>query len=102
MAPPEVSSFILCCPTAGASAIEALPAWLFGKSDSAMRFSLLNIIMFQVYILHFTRVRPQSAPVLYKEIAVLLVKDAIKPVPRTYFIEPKKSGELIPILEILE
>ncbi len=54
-----------------------------------------------------TSVAVRNAPVLRKEIAVLLAKDAIEPVPPAevrqgfyspYFIVPKKGGGLRPIM----
>ncbi len=59
--------------------------------------------------IHSTTVRAADAPILRAEIAVLLAKDAIEPVPPAdmrsgfyspYFIVPKKSGELRPILDL--
>ncbi len=56
-----------------------------------------------------TSVAVQNAPVLREEIAVLLAKDAIEPVPPAemrqgfyspYFIVPKKAGGLRPILDL--
>ncbi len=56
-----------------------------------------------------TSVAVRNAPVLHEEIAVLLAKDAIKPVPPAemrqgfyspYFIVPKKGGGLRPILDL--
>ncbi len=56
-----------------------------------------------------TSVAVQNAPVLREEIAVLLAKDAIEPVPPAerrqgfyspYFIVPKKRGGLRPILDL--
>ncbi len=56
-----------------------------------------------------TSVAVWNAPVLSKEIAVLLAKDAIEPVPSAerrqgfyspYFIVPKKRGSLRPILDL--
>ncbi len=56
-----------------------------------------------------TSVAVRNAPVLRKEIAVLLAKDAIEPVPPAerrqgfyspYFIVPKKRGGLRPILDL--
>ncbi len=56
-----------------------------------------------------TSVAVQNAPVLREEIAVLLAKDAIEPVPPAemrqgfyspYFIIPKKGGGLRPILDL--
>ncbi len=58
---------------------------------------------------HFTSVKAVDAPVLCAEIAVLLAKDAIEPVPPAdmrsgfyspYFIVPKRSGGLQPILDL--
>ncbi len=57
----------------------------------------------------FTSVLNKDAPVLHAEIAVLLAKDAIEPVPPAemksgfyspYFIVPKKGGGLQPILDL--
>ncbi len=59
--------------------------------------------------IHFTTVRAADAPILRAEIAVLLAKDAIEPVPPAdmrsgfyspYFIVPKKGGGLRPILDL--
>ncbi len=56
-----------------------------------------------------TSVAVRNAPVLREEIAVLLAKDAIEPVPPAemrqgfyspYFIVPKKGGGLRPILDL--
>ncbi len=56
-----------------------------------------------------TSVAVRNAPVLCEEIAVLLAKDAIEPVPPAemrqgcyspYFIVPKKGGGLRPILDL--
>ncbi len=56
-----------------------------------------------------TSVAVRNAPVLHEEIAVLLAKDAIEPVPPAerrqgfyspYFIVPKKRGGLRPILDL--
>ncbi len=56
-----------------------------------------------------TSVAVRNAPVLREEIAVLLAKDAIKPVPPAemrqgiyspYFIVPKKGGGIRPILDL--
>ncbi len=58
---------------------------------------------------HFTSVKAVDAPVLCAEIAVLLAKDAIERVPPAdmrsgfyspYFIVPKRSGGLRPILDL--
>ncbi len=59
--------------------------------------------------IHFTTVRAADAPILRAEIAVLLAKDAIDPVPPSdmrsgfyspYFIVTKKGGGLRPILDL--
>ncbi len=59
--------------------------------------------------IHFTAVKAADAPILRAEIAVLLAKDAIEPVPPAdmrsgfyspYFIVPKKGGGLRPILDL--
>ncbi len=59
--------------------------------------------------IRFTSVKAVNAPVLRAEIAVLLAKDAIEPVPPAsmrsgfcspYLIVPKKSGGLWPILDL--
>ncbi len=59
--------------------------------------------------IRFTSVKAIDAPVLRAEIAVLLAKDAIEPVPPAdmrsgfyspYFIVPKKNGGLRPILHL--
>ncbi len=59
--------------------------------------------------IHFTAVRAADDPILRAEIAVLLAKDAIEPVPPAdmrsgfyspYFIVPKKGGGLRPILDL--
>ncbi len=56
-----------------------------------------------------TSVAVRNAPVLREEIAILLAKDAIEPVPPAkmrqgfhspYFIVPKKGGGLRPILDL--
>ncbi len=59
--------------------------------------------------IRFTSVLNKDAPVLRAEVAVLLAKDAIEPVPPAkmksgfyspYFIVPKKGGGLRPILDL--
>ncbi len=59
--------------------------------------------------IRFTLVLNKDAPVLRAEVAVLLAKDAIEPVPPAemksgfyspYFIVPKKGGGLRPILDL--
>ncbi len=82
------------------------PACLAGSRaqfDSATRFSSPGDGVLE------TSVAVRNAPVLREEIAVLLAKDAIKPVPSAemrqgfyspYFIVPKKGGGLRPILDL--
>ncbi len=108
------------CPIAGTSVARLLPlaqslgAWLALPSPS--RWLLWTIRL--GYAIQFTRhphkfrgIRFTSvkAPVLRAEIAVLLAKYAIEPVPLAdmrsgfyspYFIVPKKSGGLRPILDL--
>ncbi len=59
--------------------------------------------------IRFTSVLSKDAPVLRAEVAILLAKDAIEPVPPAemksgfnspYFIVPKKDGGLRPILDL--
>ncbi len=112
------------CPTAGTSVgpvgsacTEPLGAWLAlpspsggscGPSDSATRFSSPGVPP-KFRGIRFTSVKAVDAPVLRAEIAVLLAKDAIEPVTPAdmrsgfyspYFIVPKKSGGLRPILNL--
>ncbi len=87
------------------------PACLAGSRtqfDSATRFSSPgDLPSFNGFL--ETSVAVRNAPVLRKEIAVLLAKDAIEPVPPAemrqgfyspYFIVPKKGGGLRPILDL--
>ncbi len=110
------------CLTTGTSVAPLVPlarslgAWLALPSPS--RWLLRNIrlgyaIQFarrppKFRGIRFTSVKPADAPVLRAEIAVLLAKDAIEPVPPAdmrsglfspYFIVPKKGGGLRPILD---
>ncbi len=111
------------CPTTGTSVAPLVPlarslgAWLALPSPSRW---LLRTIRFGCAIqfarrppkfrgIRFTSVKPADAPVLRAEIAVLLAKDAIEPVPPAdmrsglfspYFIVPKKGGGLRPILDL--
>ncbi len=94
----------------------ASPLWDPGSSA----WMLQNTIRLG-YAIQFTRRPPKissiletsmaarNAPVLHEEIAVLLAKDAIEPVPPAemrqgfyspYFIVPKKGGGLRPILDL--
>ncbi len=111
------------CPTAGTSVSPLVPlarslrAWLAlpGPSRWLLRTIRLGYaIQFarrppKFRGVHFTSVKAVDAPVLCAEIAVLLAKDAIEPVPPAdmrsgfyspYFIVPKKSGGLRPILDL--
>ncbi len=111
------------CPTAGTSVgslvslVRFWGAWLALPNPSRW---LLRTIRLSYAIqfarrppkyrgIHSTTVRAADAPILRAEIAVLLAKDAIEPVPAAdmrsgfyspYFIVPKKSGGLRPILDL--
>ncbi len=111
------------CPTAGTSVgslvslVRFWGAWLALPNPSRW---LLRTIRLSYAIqfarqppkyrgIHFTTVRAADAPILRAEIAVLLAKDAIEPVPPAdmrsgfyspYFIVPKKGGGLRPILDL--
>ncbi|KAL0150903.1 hypothetical protein M9458_053822 [Cirrhinus mrigala] len=113
------------CPTAGTSTtIPLIPlarqlgAWLALPSSSRWLIRMVRL----GYAIQFARRPPKfrgihfkfvqsdtDASVLRAEVAVLLVKDTIKPVPPAemkagfyspYFIVPKKSGGLQPILDL--
>src|SRR5512146_1866830 len=112
------------CPTAGTSAIvamtplaRALPAWLARASPSRWLIRTIRLgyaIQFakrppKFTGVYFSRVNPLSAPVLREEIAALLAKGAIEPVPPAEmesgfyspsFIVPKKTGGSRPILDL--
>ncbi len=111
------------CPTVGTSVVPLVPlvqflgAWLALSSPSCWLRRTIRLgyaIQFarrppKFRGIHFTSVKAVDAPVLRTEIAVLLAKDAIEPVPpadmRTgfyspYFIVPKKGGGLRPILDL--
>ncbi len=111
------------CPTAGTSVgslvslVRFWGAWLALPNPSRwlLRTIILgNAIQFarrppKYRGIHSTTVRAADAPILRAEIAVLLAKDAIEPVPPAdmrsgfyspYFIVPKKSGGLRPILDL--
>ncbi len=111
------------CPTAGTSVGSLVPlvwflgAWLALPNPSRW---LLHTIRLGYAIqfarqppkyrgVHFTSGKEADAPILRAEIAVLLAKDAIEPVPPAdmrsgfyspYFIVPKKGGGLRPILDL--
>ncbi len=111
------------CPTVGMSVtplvplVQSLGAWL--ELPRPYRWLLRTIrlgyaIQFarrppKFRGIRFTSVLSKDAPVLRAEVAVLLAKDAIEPVPPAemksgfyspYFIVPKKDGGLRPILDL--
>ncbi len=111
------------CPTTGTSVAPLVPlarslgAWLALPSPSRWLLRTIRLgyaIQFarrppKFRGIRFTSVKPADAPVLRAEIAVLLAKDAIDPVPPAdmrsglfspYFIVPKKGGGLRPILDL--
>ncbi len=111
------------CPTTGTSVTPLVPlarslgAWLALPSPSRWLLRAIRLgyaIQFARHSpkfrgIRFTSVKPADAPVLRVEIAVLLAKDAIEPVPPAnmgsglfspYFIVPKKGGGLRPILDL--
>ncbi len=111
------------CPTTGTSVTPLVPlarslgAWLALPSPSRWLLQTIRLgyaIQFarrppKFRGIRFTSVKPADAPVLHAEIAVLLAKDAIEPVPPAdmrsglfspYFIVPKKGGGLRPILDL--
>ncbi len=124
-APPSVPSTPtpFRCTTTGTSIVpleplaQRLEAWLMLPSLSRWLTRTIRL----GYAIQFTRRPPKfngiletsvavrNAPVLREEIAVLLAKDAIEPVPPAemrqgfygpYFIVPKKVGGLRPILDL--
>ncbi len=111
------------CPTAGTPVVPLVPlvrslrAWLALTSPSRWLIRTIRLgyaIQFarrppKFRGVHFTSVKAVDTHVLRAEIAVLLAKDAIKLVPPAdmrsgfyspYFIVPKKSGGLRPILDL--
>ncbi len=111
------------CTTTGMSILpleplaQRLEAWLTLPSLSCWLTHTIQL----GYVIQFARRPPKfngvletsvavrNAPVLHEEIAVLLAKDAIEPVPPAevrqgfyspYFIVPKKGGGLRPILDL--
>ncbi len=111
------------CPTTGTSVTSLVPlarslgAWLVLPSPSPWLLRTIRLgyaIQFtrrppKFRGIRFTSVKAADAPVLRAEIAVLLAKDAIEPVPPAdmgsglfspYFIVPKKVGGLRPILDL--
>ncbi len=111
------------CPTTDTSVAPLVPlaqslgAWLALPSPSRWLLRTIRLgyaIQFarrppKFRGIRFTSVKPADAPVLRAEIAVLLAKDAIEPVPPAdmrsglfspYFIVPKKGGGLRPILDL--
>ena len=111
-------------PTVGTSAIvpirplaQCLAAWLMLPAPSRWLVRTIRLgyaIQFakrppRFRGVRFTSVAPDATPVLREEIAVLLAKDAIEPVPPAemksgfyspYFIVPKKNGGCRPILDL--
>ncbi len=113
----------LRCPTAGTSVaplvplVRSLGAWLALPRPSRWVLRTIRLgyaIQFarrspKFRGVQFTSVLNKDAPVLRAEIAVLLAKDTIEPVPPAemksgfyspYFIVPKKGGGLRPILDL--
>ncbi len=111
------------CPTAGTSVgslvslVRFWGAWLALPNPSRWLLRTIRLgyaIQFarrppKYRGIHSNTVRAADAPILRAEIAVLLAKDAIEPVPPAdmrsgfyspYFIVPKKSGGLRPILDL--
>ncbi len=113
----------LRCPTAGTSVASLVPlvrslgAWLVLPRPSRWLMRTIRLgyaIQFarrppKFRGVRFTSVLSKDAPLLRAEVAVLLAKDAIEPVPPAkmksgfyspYFIVPKKGGGLRPILDL--
>ncbi len=113
----------LRCPTAGTSVaslvplVQSLGAWLALPRPSRWLMRTIRLgyaIQFarrppKFRGVRFTSVLSKHAPLLRAEVAVLLAKDAIEPVPPAemksgfyspYFIVPKKGGGLRPILDL--
>ncbi len=111
------------CPTTGTSVTPLVPLarslgdWLAVPSPSRWLLRTIRLGYAIQFARHppkfrgirFTSVKAADAPVLRAEIAVLLAKDAIEPVPPAdmgsglfspYFIVPKKGGGLRPILDL--
>ncbi len=113
----------LRCPTAGTSVaplvplVRSLGAWLALPRPSRWLLRTIRLGYAIQFARHppkfrgvrFTSVLSKDAPVLRAEVAVLLAKDAMEPVPPAemksgfyspYFIVPKKGGGLRPILDL--
>ncbi len=111
------------CPTVGTSVTPLVPlvwslgAWLELPRPSRWLLRTIRLgyaIQFarrppKFWGIRFTSVLSKDAPVFRAEVAVLLAKDAIEPVPPAemksgfyspYFIVPKKDGGLRPILDL--
>ncbi len=111
------------CPTAGTPVVPLVPlvrslrAWLALPSPSRWLIRTIRLGYAIQFVrrppkfrgVHFTSVKAVDTHVLHAEIAVLLAKDAIGLVPPAdmrsgfyspYFIVPKKSGGLRPILDL--
>ncbi len=112
-----------CCPTVGTSVtplvplVRSLGAWLELPRPSRWLLRTIRLGYAIQFARHppkfrgirFTSVLSKDAPVLRAEVAVLLAKDAIEPVPPAemksgfyspYFIVPKKGSGLRPILDL--
>ncbi len=111
------------CPTVGTSVtplvplVRSLGAWLELPRPSRWLLRTIRLGYAIQFARHppkfrgirFTSVLSKDAPVLRAEVAVLLAKDVIEPVPPAemksgfyspYFIVPKKGGGLRPILDL--
>ncbi len=116
-APPSVPSTPtpFRCTTTGTSIVpleplaQRLEAWLTLPSLSRWLTRTIRLGYAIQFARRSSQVAVRNAPVLREEIAVLLAKDAIEPVPPAemrqgfyspYFIVPKKGGGLRPILDL--
>ncbi len=97
------------CTASGSVACAAQPVSLAHAHNSTRLRDSVRQATSQFSGILETSVRAQNAPVLREEIAVLLAKGAIEPVPPAemrqgfyspYFIVPKKGGGLRPILDL--
>ncbi len=97
------------CTVSGGVAHAAQPVSLAHAHNSTRLRDSVRQATSQVQRVLETSVAVRNAPVLREEIAVLLAKDAIEPVPPAemrqgfyspYFIVPKKGGGLRPILDL--
>ncbi len=97
------------CTASGSVACAAQPVSLAHAHNSTRLRDSVRQATSQVQRRSRDSVEARNAPVLREEIAVLLAKDAIEPVPPAemrqgfyspYFIVPKKGGGLRPILDL--